>query len=435
MDISELQTFLQSVYDDVRLCNDGDVADYIPQLKKVNPDLFGICACTVGGDIVKIGDAEMDFCLQSCSKPLTYCIVREMLGRKKVHSHVGYEPSGRGFNAHVLNRDGLPHNPLINAGAIMIASLLASEEEPSHRFELIKQHYQEMCGHIGKIGFDNSVFLSEKQHADRNMSLAYYMRENGAFDGVISPNKIQEHLDLYFQCCSITVQAKMGAVFCSMLANGGVCPFTGKRLFSKETIKDCLTLMFGCGMYDYSGQFAFEIGLPAKSGVSGCIFLVVPNVMGVCIWSPRLDCVGNSVKGIEVCRRIVNQYNFHIFDQMVSNTFINNNNNNKSQDDSVLLQKIITAASNNDVDVIKQLSGLIDLNTGDYDGRTALHLACSDGCVDVVRYLVVEKGCCTDVKDRWGNTPLTEIKDKEGDEYDTIRGLLHGVQDDDHIGV
>ena len=315
MNKDELQEFLQSVYNDVKKNNTGKVADYIPQLSKVDPSLFAISACTLDGEIIQIGDSDHDFCLQSCSKPLTYCIVRELLGRKKVHTHVGYEPSGRSFNAHVLNRNGLPHNPLINAGAIMVASLLHCDEEPSERFETIKERYQEMCGNIDKIGFDNSVFLSEKQHADRNMSLAYFMRENKAFYGVISPNKIQEHLDLYFQCCSITINSKIGAVLCATLANGGVCPMNDTRIYSRETIRDCLTLMYGCGMYDYSGQFAFEIGLPAKSGVSGCIFLVIPNVMGVCIWSPSLDEIGNSVRGIEVCNKIVEKYNFHIFDK------------------------------------------------------------------------------------------------------------------------
>ena len=109
----------------------------------------------------------------------------------------------------------------------------------------------------------------------------------------------------------------MGSIISSTLANGGICPITGERIFNTDTIQDCLTLMYGCGMYDFSGQFAFEIGLPAKSGVSGCIFLVIPNVMGVCIWSPRLNSQGNSVKGIEVCRKLTKKINYHIFHNIV----------------------------------------------------------------------------------------------------------------------
>ena len=198
MNIEELKGFLTEIHNEIKNVKDGKVADYIPELGKVNPELFGITVCTTSGQVIEIGNTDVDFCLQSTSKPFSYCIAREKLGREKVHSHVGYEPSGQAFNAFVLNKQGLPHNPMINAGAIMIASLLEPDNEPSDRFNLIKDVYADIAGHIGKIGFDNSVFLSEKQHADRNMSLAYYMRENGAFDGVISPNKIQENLDLYF---------------------------------------------------------------------------------------------------------------------------------------------------------------------------------------------------------------------------------------------
>ena len=148
------------------------------------------------------------------------------------------------------------------------------------------------------------------------------MRENKAFNGGISPNKIMENLDLYFQCCSITINTKIGSVLSATLSNGGVCPITNQKIYSKDTIRDCLTLMYGCGMYDYSGQFSFEIGLPAKSGVSGCILLVIPNVMGICIWAPPLDEIGNSVKGILVCKKIIEKFNFHIFDNIVSNKSI-----------------------------------------------------------------------------------------------------------------
>ena len=140
-----------------------------------------------------------------------------------------------------------------------------------------------------------SIFLSEKHHADRNMSLAYYMHENNAFDGKLSSSKIQEHLDLYFQYCSVNINCKIGSVLCGTLAKGGICPINNEKIYSIETVRDCLTLMYNCGMYDFSGQFAFEIGLPAKSGISGCICLVIPNVMGICIFSPPLDNIGNSI--------------------------------------------------------------------------------------------------------------------------------------------
>ena len=191
------EELLQEIYNIVKNNNNGKVADYIPELGKVNPNNFGISVCTVDGKMFNIGDFNSDFCLQSTSKPFSYCIAREILGSKKVHNHVGYEPSGLAFNAFTLNKQGLPHNPLINAGAIMIASLIGKDKEPADRFNMVKDYINKISGGVDKIGFDNSVFLSEKQHADRNTSLAYYMRENGAFGEEITPGMIQENLDLY----------------------------------------------------------------------------------------------------------------------------------------------------------------------------------------------------------------------------------------------
>ena len=418
MDLEELENFLTDIHQNIQKINKGNVANYIPELGKVNPDLFGISVCTSSGKIIEIGNTDIDFCLQSTSKPFSYCIAREKLGRNKVHSHVGYEPSGQAFNAFVLNKQGLPHNPMINAGAIMIASLLEPDKEPSERFNLIKDSYSNIAGNLGKIGFDNSVFLSEKQHADRNMSLAYYMRENGAFNGLISPNKIQEHLDLYFQCCSILINCKIGAIMCATLANGGICPITNKKIFNIDTIKDCLTLMYGCGMYDYSGQFAFEIGLPAKSGVSGCIMLVIPNKMGVCIWSPPLDEQGNSVRGIKVCEEIVEKYNYHIFGKIVKNKLELDDLSEES-----LIHQSITAASSNNLEIMTSLIGKVDFNKGDYDKRTPLHLASTEGHVKMVKFLLENK-VNKSPRDRWDNTPLLNIKNKEGDNFNTIRQLL-----------
>ncbi len=418
--INELQDFLNEIYDDIKNNSNGKVADYIPQLAKVNPNLFGISVCTVDGKLINIGDTDFDFCLQSCSKPLVYSIVRELYGSEKVHSHVGYEPSGQAFNAFVLNKTGLPHNPMINAGAIMTSSLLKSEEEPAQRFDFFKKEVERMSGKIGKISFDNSVFLSEKQHADRNMSLAYYMRENGAFDGTLSPSKIQEHLDLYFQCCSVDINCKIGSVLCGTLAKGGICPINNEQVYSIETVRECITLMYNCGMYDFSGQFAFEIGLPAKSGVSGCIFLVIPNVMGVCIFSPLLDDIGNSVRGIEVCRKIVSKYHYHIFENIIRNGLYNskiNNSNTEDKEDNendieILTVKLINAATKNDCDMITKCLQKVDINSSDYDKRTPLHLACAEGHFEAVELLLLNGSECN-IKDRWGNTPLDDVNNRE----------------------
>lgn len=252
--------------------------------------------------------------MQSCSKPLTYCVAHELYGLEEIHRSVGFEPSGRSFNAHTLNDQGIPHNPMINAGAIMVASMIAPEKEPAERYELVQKYYSRMAGNkIKDTNFNNSVYLSEQQHADRNISLAYFMRESGAFPKKTDHSILMADLNLYFQCCSVTINCQTGSIIAATLANNGVCPTTGERVFSEETVRDCLSLMYNCGMYDYSGQFAFRVGLPAKSGVSGGILLIVPGRYGVCIYSPRLDDNGNSVQGVDVCEQISKKLGVHIF--------------------------------------------------------------------------------------------------------------------------
>ena len=399
---TDFEQLLQRIFEHTKNHTSGKVADYIPQLANVDPDQYGVAFCDIEGNITRFGDAQVDFCLQSCSKPLTYCLARKLQSTQQadtVHAHVGYEPSGRAFNEFVLNRDGLPHNPLINAGAMMVASLVHPEEEPAKRFDAVLEFYKQMSGNHGKIGFDNGVFLSEKHHADRNISLAYYMRENNAYYGTPTPSQLADHLDLYFQACSITANCEMVAVMASTTANNGVCPTTHQRVVGASIVKDVKCIMYACGMYDFSGQFGFCVGLPAKSGVSGCVMVVIPNVGGLCVWSPRLDVMGNSVRGIEFCLELSRQTasRYHLFSSV-----------NTSVDTSTpSLYQIIQYASNGEVDKLNGIQDKSLLGASDYDGRTPLHLACAEGHEGVVR-LLLDVGVKVDATDRWGNTPLDE---------------------------
>lgn len=441
-----IKQLIQQIYEETQPQMGGKVADYIPQLAKVNPELFGVSVCFSNGEIFGLGDDNHYFCLQSCSKPLNYCISRQQFVSTNgktlqescdIHRFVGYEPSGQSFNSFILNKQGLPHNPMINAGAIMVSSLIKSQEEPAHRFGHIKDFYQKLAGNQEPVGFDNGVFLSEKHHADRNISLAYYMRENNAFPTYPTQSEIQDHLDLYFQCCSVTINAKMGSIISATLANGGVCPVSGERIIEQNIVKDCLSLMYGCGMYDFSGQFAFKIGLPAKSGVSGCLLLVVPGVCGICIFSPKLDEMGNTVRGVEFCRRFseITQSKYHIFNHIMN---YSGDVSDESQDPSVRLGRFISAASQGDLSTVQKYIQEINPLEKDYDGRTALHLAAAEGHVGVVQLilqrireihqLVEEDPADTETlktlispKDRWGNTPQFEASRFIKDESDASR--------------
>lgn len=408
--IPDFQSFvkdIKTIYNKTKSTKRGKVADYIPQLARINPELYAISVCTVDGQTFSIGDFKENFCLQSTCKPANYCIAHEDHGEEFVHRHIGREPSGKEFNELSLNKERLPHNPLINSGAIMCCSLIKSEQTAAERFEYVLSKWKELTGGI-KPGFNNSVYLSEKQTADRNFALAYFMRENKAFP----PNTdILKTLDFYFQCCSIELSTVPMAYAAATLANAGINPFTGQKVFNAKTVQNCLSLMFTCGMYDFSGEFAFKIGIPSKSGVSGALFVVIPNVAGICIYSPTLDEHGNSVKGIEFCKQLVKKYNFHVYDILSGYHKDKRNPQLKKYESEVSnVIALIIAARNGDLDEIHRLESVgTDLNEGDYDGRTALHLAAAEGRFEVVKYLINSK-VNPSPKDRWGRTPLADAK-------------------------
>lgn len=383
----------------------GRVADYIPQLARVNPEHFALSVCTVDGQRIALGDTDVPFCVQSVSKPINYCLALEEHGEAKVHKHIGREPSGRGFNELTLNNDGLPHNPMINSGAIMCCSLIRPEDNSADKFDHVLKTWGRLVGHHG-VGFNNPVYLSERLTADRNFALGYFMREKGAFP----PNTdLLQTLEFYFQCCSIELNANALSVVAASLANGGLCPMTGERIFQPRTVQNCLSLMSSCGLYDFSGEFAFSIGLPAKSGVSGALMLIIPGVMGVAVWSPRLDKMGNTVRGVEISRRLVERYNFHTFDSLTAGESKKRDPRLKRNQSEI--ENIVTlcwAASQGDLREIQRLAACgVDLNAADYDGRTALHLAASEGHTNVIEFLL-SRDVVVDPKDRWGGTPYAD---------------------------
>lgn len=382
----------------------GKVADYIPQLARVNPDQFALSICTVDGQRYSLGDSGVNFCLQSSCKPINYCLALEELGEKKVHRHVGREPSGQSFNELTLNAQGIPHNPMINAGAMMACSLIDRENNIADRFDKVNKTWKALCG--GKdVSFNNAVYLSERQTADRNFALAYFMREKNAFP---EKTNLTETLEFYFQCCSIESCTYDLSVAAATLANAGTNPLTGDVIFQSSTVQNCLSLMLSCGMYDFSGEFAFKIGLPAKSGVSGALLLVIPNLMGISIWSPRLDPLGNSVRGVEFCERLVERFSFHQYDSLTGHSSKINPRRKQSEVKASKVMELIRAASYGDLDEIYRLEAEgVSPDTADYDGRTPLHLAACEGQIEVVQHLI-DKQVQLTPKDRWGNTPLDD---------------------------
>jgi len=422
-DFPALTSDIDRMYRELVPVRSGAVADYIPQLRRVDPEQLAVAVCTVDGQRFSAGDAQVAFCLQSVSKTVSYCLALDEHGTDAVHRHVGREPSGQSFNELALNPKGLPHNPMVNAGAIMTTSLVRPDLDIADRFDQVAATWQRLAGGR-RAGFNNAVYLSERQTADRNFALGYSMRESGAFRPGVD---LQQTLEFYFQACSIEVDAEMLAIAAASLANAGVCPLTEDPVFSATTVQSCLSLMSSCGMYDFSGEFAFTIGLPAKSGVSGALMLVIPGLMGICIWSPRLDEHGNSVRGIEFCRKLVAAYNVHVFDSLTTGRGRTAKRDPRRKKNQTQIEEVVAltwAASQGDLNEVRALvaSG-VEPGTADYDGRTALHLAAAEGQLDVVRYLLA---CGTDAQpvDRWGGTPLS---DAESNGHTDVAALLRQV--------
>ena len=220
---------------------------------------------------------------------------------------VGVEPTGEAFNSIVLDEaSNRPFNPMVNAGAIATADLVAGKDFPERLSRMLAM-FGRYCGRT--LHLDNSVFLSERITGHRNRAIAHLMLNFGMMS-----ERMAESLELYFQQCSVLVTCRDLAMIGATLANGGVNPVTGERAIPQHLVKYVLSIMHSCGMYDYAGEWAFRVGLPAKSGVGGGIVAVVPGQLGIGVFSPPLDAKGNSVRGVRVCRELSERFGLHCFE-------------------------------------------------------------------------------------------------------------------------
>ena len=287
----------------------GEVADYIPQLGDADPRAFGLALVGVAGSVYRAGEADVPFTIQSISKPFTFALALADVGIDGVLERVGVEPSGEAFNAISLEPGtGRPSNPMINAGAILTTSLVAGTG-PDERFERIRDLLSRCAGR--ELTVDESVFRSEHDTGDRNRALAYLMRHAGSLTA-----GVEDAVDTYFRQCSLLVSAVDLATMAATLANGGVNPRTSEEVMGQSAAEQVLTVMATCGMYDFSGEWLFRVGLPAKSGVSGGVVAASPSQFGIGLFSPRLDGRGNSVRGVAASRAISERFSLHLMHQV-----------------------------------------------------------------------------------------------------------------------
>jgi glutaminase len=317
MTTHEVQALIDRLHAEYAGLNDGEVATYIPELAKANPDEFGVSVVTTDGRVFEAGNCDRLFTIQSISKPLTFGIALEELGPETVSQHVGVEPSGDAFNSIELQSGtNRPHNPMINSGAIAITAMLHAR----HGHATIDHLLDRLSALAGRpLSIDAAVYASERRTGHRNRAIAHLLMN---FD--VLRSDADAVLDVYFQQCAIQVTCRDLATMAATLANMGRNPVTGKSAYDISSVKDILSIMFTCGMYDYSGQWAYRVGVPAKSGVGGGIIAVVNRQLGIGTYSPRLDAFGNSRRGVEVCAELAARLGLHVFDCLnVGSSYLN----------------------------------------------------------------------------------------------------------------
>lgn len=288
---------------------DGKVADYIPALASVDPNQFAMSITLFDGSEFSVGSFETLFSIQSISKVFTFTLALSFFG-KELYKRIGVEPSGNPFNSLVQleYESGHPRNPFINAGALNVTDALLSHfKTPKETFEAIESFIASISSQ-SSISFDKVVAASELAYGHRNIALANLMKSFKNFD-----NEVSDVIDIYSKHCSIEMSTKMLSRSMLYLANHGVDPISSKRYISQQRAKRINAVMLTCGHYDASGDFAFHVGLPGKSGVGGGIVAVVPKVMGICVWAPALNKQGNSLVGTKALELFTTKTGLSIF--------------------------------------------------------------------------------------------------------------------------
>ena len=304
---SPIPSYLDEVLQSVAADRTGVLANYIPELAEVDPERLGAAIAMVDGELYASGDTDSLFTIQSISKPFVYALALADRGFERVLDKVGVEPSGEPFNEISLeDSSGRPLNPMINAGAITTHSLVGTETmNPAERMERVISGLSAFAGR--SLDVDEAVYSSEIEHAHRNLAIAHMLRSHDILTE--NPTGVVEG---YTRQCSLLVTVQDLAMMAATLANYGIQPVTGEQVVPKTVVRQVLSVMFTCGMYNAAGDWATQVGIPAKSGVGGGIIGAVPGQLGLATFSPRLDVHGNSVRGVSLFERFSSDMGMHV---------------------------------------------------------------------------------------------------------------------------
>ncbi|WP_408873550.1 glutaminase [Gluconobacter roseus] len=308
--MTTLASIIVSIAEEMRTVSErGAVANYIPPLARVDLDRFGMAVVGMDGATHTVGDAEVPFSVQSVSKVFSLSMALNTMG-EELWGRVRQEPSGSAFNSIVQleNEHGIPRNPFINAGAIVIADILVSRYGRENAQTRLLEFLRPLVSDPASIDIDTDVARQERATGFRNMALANYMRTFGNIRNVV-----EDTLDFYFHQCALAMSCHQLAQVGTYLMTGGRNPLTGERVMSERNAQTILALMMMCGHYDGSGAFAIRVGLPGKSGVGGGILAVAPGVASIAVWSPGLNAKGNSLLGTRALERLVQHTGWSVF--------------------------------------------------------------------------------------------------------------------------
>lgn len=300
------QAIIDNIYEEVQsLRGQGKVANYIPALAGIDPNNFGIAIETVDGQCFEVGDASQQFSIQSISKVLNLALGIRIIG-DQIWERVGMEPSGNPFNSLIQleYEKGIPRNPFINAGALVVTDILLDHLDLPNE-EMLDFVRKLRCS---EVRYNEEVVASEKEFGYTNKALVNFMKSYGNIH-----HNVDDVLDTYFHHCSIEMNCRGLAKSFLFLANGGVVPETGERIISSSQAKRIKAVMLTCGFYDEAGRFAYLVGLPGKSGVGGGIVAVIPGKLSISVWSPELNENGNSVLGIKALELFTSRTGMSVF--------------------------------------------------------------------------------------------------------------------------
>lgn len=304
---SPIPDYLKVVLENARSNEAGAPASYIETLAKADTSKTAIALAMVDGQVYSVGDDTVEFSIQSISKAFVYAMAIEDIGLPKVLERIGVEPSGDAFNRLSLERGtNRPVNPMINAGAITAHSLVAGSNA-EERTERILKGMSKLAGR--QLHVDEEVYEAELKDADRNMAIGYMLKAAG----IISCDP-QEIVKGYIRQCAINVNVRDLAIMAATLSNAGVHPVTGESLMPQASVRQVLSVMTTCGMYDAAGDWVSNVGIPAKSGVAGGIIGALPGQVGIATFSPKLDERGNSVRGVAICEKLSRDMGLHMMD-------------------------------------------------------------------------------------------------------------------------